>query len=136
MPRVRKIVGTHFQRFAWGALFKKRGYYNLERSRHARRVQVGVCGRWVFLRVCCVFSKMFFESLHKKFFMQSKEQSSDIMAQTRSMKVVLEELKTPRVYVQQIEEDEEAEMGSEASSGEMESEDGFDLQDDETKVWL
>lgn len=79
---------------------------------------------------------MFSENLRKKFLMKPQEQGSDIMAQARSMKVALEELKTPRVSAQVTEEDEEADKVSEAQSADTEADDSINLHEDETRVWL
>ena len=136
VPRVRENRGTQIHRVACHTFSEAKAHHSFKRLLHASVVIVGQCESSDFSERFCVCIRMFSESLKRKFLMQQPEQSSEFMAQTRSMKVALEELKTPKVFVQQIEDEDEGELGSEVHGAEIEEDEGMDVQEEETEVWL
>lgn len=137
VSRVRAIWCTQIHRFSCDTFFEVKGHHMFKRLRHALVVIVGECESHISSRRLYVCLSMFSEGLKHKLLMQPPKQSSDYMAQTRSMKVALEELKTPKVHVQQIEDDEEGDLQSaEDHSALIEEEEGMDVHEEETKVWL
>ena len=136
LPHVGVINYTQIKKFACGALFKVKVHHFFKRPLHASVVTLGECKSSVCSTSFCTFIRMFSDSLKRKFLMLQPEQSSEVMAQTRSMKVVLEELQTPKVFVKHVEDDEEGEVGSEGHSAEIKVDEGMDVCKEETKVWL
>ena len=90
VARVQRLLGTFFERFAWGALIEGERHHENERGRHAWLVQITGFGNFVYLGCFFLFANMFSESLRKKFLVPTQELAGEFMTQMRSMKMALE----------------------------------------------